>query len=124
MLALPLTTRLLFHNQNYSPFLLRVIKGESPRNSHLNIARRSKSIITLSLSTLRRLLNRLGRGRNSKTTNMRLSSSDATNFSVHLTHLIRNMVKTTTKISTHMLKLIHNGSKRCLYSRRGRRNGR
>ena len=124
MLALPLTTWLLFHNQNYFPFLSRVTKGESPRNSHLNIARRSKSIITLILSTIRRLLNRLGRGRRSKTANMRLSSSDAINSGVHLTHLIRNIVKTPTKISTHMLKLIHNGSKICLYSRRGRRNGR
>ena len=40
------------------------------------------------------------------------------NPSVHLTNLFKNVVKMTTKIYTHMLKLIHDGSKRCLYFRR------
>ena len=57
----------------------------------------------------------------SKTTKTRLSASYATDSSVHLTHLIRNVVKTTTKISTHVLKLVHNGSKGRLNSRRRRR---
>jgi len=50
--------------------------------------------------------------------------SDATNPGVHLTHLIEKIVKTTTKISTHELKLIHDGGKRDLYFRRGRRRSR
>jgi len=49
---------------------------------------------------------------------MRLTVSDATNPGVHLTHLIINMVKTTTEISMYMLKLIQDGSKRSLYSKR------
>ena len=94
-------------------------KGESLRNNHLIIARWARSIIII-ISTIRRVLCRLRRGRRRKTTKMRLSVSNATNFGVHLTHLIRKMVKMTTKISPHVLKLIHNGRKRCLYFRRGR----
>ena len=119
MPALPLITWLLSHNQNYSPFLLRVTNGESLRNGQLIITRRARSIIII-ISTIRLLLSKPRRGRRSKTTKTRLSSSDATNSGVHLTRLIRNMVKMTTKISTHMLKLSHNGNKRCLYSGRGR----
>ena len=118
-LALPLSTWLLFHNQNYSPFLLRVTKG-SLRNSHLIIMSRARSIITLIISTIKRHLKMIRWGRKSKTTKMGLSPSNTTNPGVHLTHLIRNMVKKTTKISTHELELIHDGSKRCLYSRRRR----
>ena len=81
---------------------------------------RATNIITLIISTSRRLLIKLRRGRGSKTAKTRLSASNATNPSVHLTHLIRKMVKTTTKISTHELKLIHNGSESDPYSRRRR----
>ena len=117
---LPLTIWLFSHNQNYSPFLSRVIKGESLRNSHLIIARRVRSIIPLIISTIRRLLSRLGRGRKSKTVETRLSASDTINPSILLTHLIRKIVKTNIKINRHVLKLIHDGSKRCLYLRRRR----
>ena len=120
MLALPLITWLLSHNQNYSPFLLQVTNGESLRNGQLIITRKARSIIIIIISTIKILLSKPKRGRRSKTTKTRLSSSDATNSGVHLTRFIRNMVKMTTKISTHMLKLSHNGNKRCLYSGRGR----
>ena len=118
-LVLPLTTRLLSHN-NYSPFLSRVTKGESLRNSHLIIICKAKSIITVIISTIRRLHRRIKRGRRSKATKTGLSASNMTNPGVYLTHLIRKMVKTTTKISTHELNLIHDGSERCLNSRRRR----
>ena len=102
----------------------RVIKGESLGNRHLIIARRAKSIIIIIITTIRRVLSRIERRRMSKITETRLLLSDVTNSSVHLTHLIRKMVKTTTKINTHVLKLIQNGSKRCIYSKIGRRSKR
>ena len=117
-LAFPQTTRLLSHNQNYSPFLSWVTKGESLRDTHLNIMCKAKSIITIIISTSWRLHRRITLGKRNETTKTRLSTSNTTNLGVHLTHLIRKMVKTTTKISTHELKLIHDGSERCLYSRR------
>ena len=120
MLALPLITWLFSHNQNYSPFLSWVTIGESLRRNHF-ITRRARSIITI-ISTIRIILSRLKWGRRSKSAMTRLSASDATNPSIHLTHVIKNVVKT--KISMHMLKMVHNGSKRCLYSRRGRRSRR
>ena len=83
---------------------------------------RARSIIPLIISTSRGLHKRIER--KSKTTKMKLSTSDTTNPSVHLTHLIRKMVKTTTKINMHKMELIHDGSKRCLYSRRRRRSTR
>ena len=83
---------------------------------------RATLIITLIISTNKRLLSKLGWGRGSKTAKTRLSASDATNSSVHLTHLIKKMVKTTTKINTHELKLIHNGSESDPYSRKRRWN--
>ena len=46
-----------------------------------------------------------------KTTKVRLVASDAIDSGVHLTHLIEQMVKTTTKISTHVLKLLHDVNK-------------
>ena len=119
-LAFPLTTRLLSHKQNYSPFLSRVTKGESLRDGHLIIILRARSIITIIISTRWRLHKRIGLGRRSKATKTRLSASDKTNPVVHLTHLIRKMVKTTTKISMYDLKLIYDGSERCLYSKRRR----
>ena len=119
-LAFPLTTRLLSHNQNNSPFLSRVTKSESLRDIHLIIILRAKSIITIIISTSQRLHRRIRRERRSETTKMRLLASDKTNPGVHLTHLIRKMVKTTTEISTHELKPIHDGSERCLYSKRRR----
>ena len=113
-LALLLTTRLLSHNQNYFSFLLWDKKVETLRDNHLIIMCRARSII----STIKGLHRRIRRWRKSKVTKMGLSTSNTTNLGVHLTYLIRKMVKTTTKISTHELKLIHDGSERCLYSRR------
>ena len=119
-LALPLTTRLLSHNQNWFPFLSQVTKGESLTNNHLIIMCRARSIITITISTIRGLHKRIRQGRRSKATKTGLSASDTTNPSVLLTHLIRKMVKTTTKINMHKLKLSRDGSERCLYSRRRR----
>ena len=116
-LALPLTTWLLSHNQNYSPFLSQVIKGESLRANHLIIIVRSGSIITL---TIRRLLRWIEWGKMSKTTKTWLTASDVANPGVHLTHLIRKIIKITTKISMHVLKLIQDSNKKCLHSRRRR----
>ena len=90
------------------------------RNNHLIIARRAKSIIPLIISTIRSLLSRLERGRKSKIAETRLTASDTINPGIHLTHLIRKIVKTTIKIGRHVLKLIHDGRERCLYLRRRR----
>ena len=81
---------------------------------------RAKSIITIIISTIKGLHRRIKQGRRSKATKTGLSTSDTTNTSVHLTHLTKKMVKTTTKISRHKLKLIHDGSETCLSSRRKR----
>ena len=107
--------RLLSHNQNYLPFLSRVINGESLRRCHLIIILRARSIITIIISTSRRLLRRTTLWIRGEATKARLSTSDSANPGVHLTHL-----KTTIKIISHELKLIQNGRKRCLYSRRKR----
>ena len=80
----------------------------------------ARSIITLIISTIRRLHKRIKWGRRSKATNTGRLTNDMTNPGVHLTYLISKMVKTTTKISTHELELIRDGNKRCLYSRRKR----
>jgi len=89
--------------------LSQVTKGVSLRVRQLIIILRARSIITIIISTIwrRGLLNMLRWSWGCKTTKARLATSDATDFDVHLTHLIGKMVKTTTKISTHMLKLIH-----------------
>ena len=63
----------------------------------------------------------LGWERGSKTTKARLAASDATNLGVHLTHLIKKMVKMTTKISTHVLKLLHDAREIDIYPRGWRR---
>ena len=81
---------------------------------------KAKSIITFITSTIRRLLKRIKRGRRSKATKTGLLVSDTTNLGVHPTHLIREMLKMTTKICMHELELIHDGCERCLYSRRKR----
>ena len=49
-------------------------------------------------------------GRRDEAIKARLSASDTTNLGVHLIHLNSKMVQMTTKISTHELKLIHDGS--------------
>ena len=117
MLTLPLTTWILSHNQNYSSFLSWVTNGESLRRSYFIITRRARTIITI-IYTIRRILSRLRCRRMGKSAKARLTASDVTNPGVHLTHLIKKIVQKITKISTHELKLIHNGSKRCLSSKR------
>ena len=107
MLALPLTKRLLSYTKLLS-LLSQVTKGASLRHCHLIITRRARTInIIIIISTRKGLLSRLGWRKGPKTTKARLAGSDAIDSSVHLTHLIRQMVKTTTKISTHVLKLLH-----------------
>ena len=81
---------------------------------------RAKSIITIIISTIGGLHRRIKLGRRDEATEARLLASDTTNFSAHLTHLIRKIVKKTTKINMHEMKLIHDSGERCLYSRRRR----
>ena len=84
-------------------------KGVSLRGRHLIITRRARTIsiiIIIIISTRRGLLNRLRRSSGRKTTKARLGASDVIDSGVHLTNFIRQMVKTTTKINTPVLKLI------------------
>ena len=107
ILTLPLNTRLL-STQNYSPFLSRTTKGKSLRGHHLVITGRDSIILIITNIII--LINQglwRKRWRMSKTTKASLFASNATNSSVHLTHLIGEIVKTTTKISLYLLKLHH-----------------
>ena len=53
-----------------------------------------------------------------------LSTSNATNSGVHLTHLIYEIVKTTTKVSLHLLKLCQDGLEGYTTNCAGRRSRR
>ena len=55
---------------------------------------------------------------------MSLSTGNATKSGVHLTHLICEIVKTTTKVSLHLLKLRHDGLEGHTTSCEGRGSGR
>ena len=103
ILTLPLSTRLI-SNQNYSPFLSRMTKGKSLRGRHLVITRRA-SIILMIISIITLISQGLWRrrGRRSKAVDACLSACNTSYPSVHLTHLISEIVKTTTKISMHPL---------------------
>ena len=57
-----------------------------------------------------------------KTYHTSLPASNAAYSSVHLTYLITELVKTTTKVSLHPLKLLHNGLEGHTTSNRGRRS--
>ena len=59
-------------------------------------------------------------GRRNEATKVRLSLSNLANLGVHLTHLIKQIVKMSTKIIQNKQMLIQDGSKRCLHSRRRR----
>ena len=97
-------------------------KGASLRGRHLIITKRARTInIIIIISTRRELLKRLEWRWGCKTTKVRLVASDATDSSVHLIHLIRQMVKTTIKISMHVLEQLHDASERDIYPRGGRR---
>ena len=103
--TIPLTTRLLSHKQNYSPFLSPVTKGELLRGCHLIVLLKARSIIII-LSTSRRIQGRITLGRRNEATKVRLLLSNPANLGVHLTHIISKMVKTSTKIILNELKLI------------------
>ena len=62
--------------------------------------------------------------RRGKRCNMSLSTGNATKSGVHLTHLICEIVKTTTKVSLHLLKLRHDGLEGHTTSCEGRGSGR
>ena len=78
-------------------------KGKSLRGHHLVITRRA-SIILLVINIISR-----GLWRRSKTSHASLPTGNVAYSGVHLTHLISEIVKTTTKVSLHPLKLLHNG---------------
>ena len=78
-------------------------KGESLRDGHLIIIIvRARSIITIVISTIKGLLRRIMIGRRGEAIEARLSVSNTTNPCVHLTHLIKKIVKMTTKINSHV----------------------
>ena len=96
--------------QNYSPFLSRMTKGKSLRGCHLVITRRASIVLIITniiILISRGLWRRRWRG--SATTMARLSTGNVIDSGVYLTHLIGEIVKTSTKISLHPLKLRHDG---------------
>ena len=83
-------------------------KGKSLRGHHLVITRKANIIlIILKRRNYRTLWKR--RGRRSIAADASLSAYNASYPSVDLTHLISEIVKMTTKISMHPLKLLHDG---------------
>ena len=99
--------------QNYSPFLSWMTKGKSLRGHHLVISRKASIIILITWSLWKR------RWRRSETTKASLSTSNATDAGVHLTHLIGEIVK----MSIHPLKLGHYGLQGHISCRRRRSRG-
>ena len=94
--------------QNYSPFLSRMTKGKSLIGRHLVIIERASIILIILIIIIKRGLYRR-RGRTSKTSLASLPTGNASLEGLHLTHLISEIVKTTTQVSLHPLKLLHNG---------------
>ena len=97
--------------QNYSPFLSRMTKGKSLRGRHLVIIGRASSLMLMITSIVILISWNLRRRRwkGSEITKASLSMSDMTDLGVYLTHLIGEIVKMTTKVSLHLLKLRHDG---------------
>ena len=118
ILTLPLSTRLL-SNPKLLPLLSQISKGKSLRGHHLVITGRA-SIILIILR--RRGRGMLWRGWRSKANHASLFAGNATDLGVHRTHLICEIVKTTTKVSLHSLKLHHDGLKGHTTSCGGRRS--
>ena len=85
-------------------------KGKLLRGCHLVITRRA-SIILIIISIITLISRGLWRrnGRRSKAADARLSAGNASYPSVHLTYLISEIVKTTTKVSLYPLKLCYDG---------------
>ena len=104
-------------------FLSPMINGKSLRGRHLIITERASIIliITSIIILISRGLWRR-RWRRSKTDNASLSACYATNSGVHLTHLICEIVKMTTKVNLHSLKLHHDGLQDHTTSCGGRRS--
>ena len=103
-----------------SPFLSQMTKDNSLKGHHLVITGWASTILIIIIE--RGLWRR--RGRRSKTCHASLSASNAAHSIVHVTHLINEIVKTTTKVSLHLLKLLHDGLEDHTTSRGGRRSGR
>ena len=98
-------------------------KGKSLRGRHLVITRKANIIlIILKRRNYRTLWRR--RGRRSIAADASLSAYNASYPSVDLTHLISEIVKMTTKISMHPLRLLHDGIESDTSYERGRSGGR
>ena len=98
-------------------------KGKSLKSLHLVIIRRASTILIILIIIIEWGLWRR-RGRRSKTSHASLLAGNATYSGVHLTHLISEIVKTTTKVSLYSLKLLHDGLEGHTTSCRGRRSER
>ena len=94
-------------------------KGKSLRGRYLVITGRV-SIILIILR--RRGYGMLWRGWRSKASHASLFVGNATGLGVHRTHLICEIVKTTTKVSLYLLKLHHDGLKGHTTNYGGRRS--
>ena len=93
--------------------------GKLLRGHYLVINGRARIILIIYRRRGRRML---WRGWRSKTNHSNLFVGIATNSSVHLTHLICEIVKTTTKVNLHLLKLCHDGLEGHITSYGGRRS--
>jgi len=98
-------------------------KGKSLRGCHLTITGRV-SIILIIINLIIRWGLWRRRGRRRKTNHARLPSGNAVYSGVHLTHFISEIVNTTTKVSLHPLKLLHDGLDGHTTNRRRRRSRR
>ena len=96
-------------------------KGKSLKGRHLVITGRVSLILIIINHIIMRGLWRR-RGRRSIANHTSLFTGNATDSSVNLTHLICETVKTTTKVSLHLLKLCHDGLEGHTTSRRSRRS--
>ena len=98
-------------------------KGKSLRGRHLIIIGRVNVILIIINLIIRRGLWRK-RGRMSKTSHASLPTGNVACSGVHLTHLINEIVKTTTKVSLHPLKLLYDGLEGHTTNHGGRRSRR
>ena len=99
-------------------------KGKALRGRHLVITGRVNIILIIIKLIIRQSLWRR-RGKRGKTSYASLSAGNAAYSIVHLTHLISEIVMTTTKVSLRPLKLLHDGleghTTSCRRGRSGRR---
>ena len=96
-------------------------KGKSLKGRHLVLTGRVSLILIIINHIIMRGLWRR-RGRRSIANHTSLFTGNATDSSVNLTHLICEIVKTTTKVSLHLPKLRHDGLEGHTTNRRSRRS--